>query len=121
MLPPISTTELDRAGPGRAGLRSMEGARRARRAGLRWVGWGNKYLRELNLASMARSTSIRALRFTILLALVSIFVACGKPPEPKPIFRIDLHPFGFLTEARGRIIGNFTDITFYRMTLSWSA
>ncbi len=57
-------------------------------------------------------TRKRALRFTALLATLTIAFACGKPSEPEPFFREDLHPFGFLTEAHSRIVGNFPDINF---------
>jgi hypothetical protein len=57
-------------------------------------------------------TRKRALSFTALLAILTVAFACGKPSEPGPFFREDLHPFGFPTEAHGRIIGNFTDINF---------
>jgi len=32
--------------------------------------------------------------------------------QPKPVFRQDLRPFGFLTNSHGQIIGSFSDINF---------
>jgi hypothetical protein len=43
-------------------------------------------------------------------------VVCGchtvPVPGPKPIFRHDLRPFGYPTEALGRIVGNYSDVSF---------
>ena len=33
-------------------------------------------------------------------------------PAPKPVFRRDLRPFGFPTDALGRIVGSFSDVSF---------
>jgi hypothetical protein len=36
----------------------------------------------------------------------------GSPPEQKQIFHQDLRPFGFITEARGRIVADYTNLNF---------
>jgi len=55
---------------------------------------------------------VRSLAFTIFVAFLAILVSCSRDSEPNPFFRQDLHPFGFITEVRGPIVGNFTDINF---------
>jgi hypothetical protein len=58
--------------------------------------------------------SYKALGIGILVLIPAIFaVSANRPPnEPRPIFRQDLHPYGFKTEASGQTLGNFTDIAF---------
>src|SRR5271165_2558290 len=48
----------------------------------------------------------------LLVLLVMAFCACRSAPGPKPVFRRDLQPFGFPTDTLGRIVGNFSDISF---------
>jgi len=51
----------------------------------------------------------------VVLCMVPIFtavVANGERGQPRPLFRQDLHPFGFLTEGSGRIAANYADINF---------
>src|SRR3974390_1898954 len=51
---------------------------------------------------------VRSLAFAFLAALVS----CNKDSDPNPLFREDLHPFGFITEAHSQMLGSFTDLNF---------
>jgi hypothetical protein len=44
--------------------------------------------------------------------ILCVVVGCTHTKGRKPLFRYDLHPFGFLTQANGRIIGSFSDINF---------
>ena len=38
--------------------------------------------------------------------------ACGQPQGPSPMFRVDLQPHGFITEARGKTVGSYSDLNF---------
>jgi hypothetical protein len=59
-------------------------------------------------------------RFQIAMGLVVLWmtpifppvVANGGPAQPRPLFRQDLRPFGFLVEDSGRIAANYADINF---------
>lgn len=59
--------------------------------------------------------SIHGTIVLVVLCLVPVFtvvVADGKSAEPRPLFRQDLRPFGFLTMRSGGIAANYTDINF---------
>jgi hypothetical protein len=44
---------------------------------------------------------------------VCVLVACRQSPGPSPTFRVDLRPYGFVTEkAPGEIAASFTDLNF---------
>lgn len=48
----------------------------------------------------------------VVILLIATLSACRVAPGPKPMFRGDLRPFGYPTQALGRIVGSFTDLTF---------
>jgi hypothetical protein len=52
------------------------------------------------------------LRLCLALVPVLFLAACTYSRQPVPSFRQDLRSFGFLSQARGRILGSFTDVTF---------
>ena len=54
----------------------------------------------------------RLVAIIVCFSLLSAIFVYGRLPEPKRIFRQDLHSFGFITEAHGRTIGSFTDVNF---------
>ncbi len=58
----------------------------------------------------------RSLGACLIAALTAALCGCSTVPVPvpgpKPIFRHDLRPSGFPTDGLGRIVGNFTDISF---------
>ncbi len=59
---------------------------------------------------------IRRIRLSLLACLLAAFAVslcgCRATPGPRPVFRRDLRLFGFPTDSLGRIVGNFTDISF---------
>jgi hypothetical protein len=56
----------------------------------------------------------RWLSACLIAALGAVLCGCEAIPATtsKPIFRYDLRPFGYPTAGLGRIVGNFTDISF---------
>jgi hypothetical protein len=48
----------------------------------------------------------------LVAALMVALFGCRAAPGPRPVYRRDLRPFGFPTDTLGRIVGNFTDISF---------
>jgi len=56
----------------------------------------------------------RCLSACLIAALAAALCGCRAVPVPvsKPIFRHDLRPFGYPTEALGRIVGNYSDVSF---------
>ena len=48
----------------------------------------------------------------IVLTIAVTLTACRVAPGPKPMFRCDLRPLGFPTQALGRIVGSYTDLSF---------
>jgi hypothetical protein len=56
----------------------------------------------------------RWLSACLIAALVAVVCGCREVPVPgpKPIFRYDLRPVGYPTEALGRIVGNYSDVSF---------
>lgn len=67
----------------------------------------------MDLTALTTTTCRRS--YLIVLTLGVIFlvgIGRSQTSEAKPSFRQDLHPFGFLTETHGQIIGNFADINF---------
>jgi hypothetical protein len=54
------------------------------------------------------------LRFWLSFPLAGVLwlAACSDANKPIASFQQDLHPFGFLTQAKGQIIGSFTDVAF---------
>ena len=43
---------------------------------------------------------------------LTVVVANGGPSEPRPLFRQDLHSFGFITKASSQIVANYADLNF---------
>ena len=54
----------------------------------------------------------RVLACTIFVAALAVLASCNKDSAPNPLFREDLHPFGFITETHNQMLGNFTDLNF---------
>lgn len=56
----------------------------------------------------------RCLSACLIAALAAVVCGCHTVPVPgpKPIFRHDLRPFGYPTESLGRIVGNYSDVSF---------
>lgn len=62
--------------------------------------------------------SLSGKRLAVLLASIAVIAlaGCRNVPKPtlraQPVFRRDLRPFGFPTEAGGRIVGSYSDLNF---------
>lgn len=56
----------------------------------------------------------RCLGACLIAALAAVVCGCHTVPVPGPkaIFRHDLRPFGYPTESLGRIVGNYSDVSF---------
>jgi hypothetical protein len=61
---------------------------------------------------MKRSHNARGLVVLCMVPIFTAVVANGGPAQPRPLFRQDLHPFGFLTEDSRRIVANYADLNF---------
>ena len=66
----------------------------------------------LNYSYMKSSYKASAIGIFVLIPVLFTVFAIRPTNEPRPVFRQDLHPYGFKTEVPGRMLRNFTDITF---------
>src|ERR1700757_3043111 len=64
----------------------------------------------MRITSLSRITTVW--RVCAALAIALTLISCRAVPGPKPAFRSDLRLFGFPTEALGRIVGSFSDVSF---------
>jgi len=54
----------------------------------------------------------KILHLAVLFSLIAALVGCSRHTEVQPFFAQDLRSFGFVTDSRGQMIGNFTALNF---------